>query len=180
MIKAIMAVDDEWGFSKNGSMPWPKNTEDLQHFKATTNNNIIVMGRLTWDDPFMPTPLKNRINILVTSQSPDLYPGADRYISDDLIKNIKNINSEYENQDFLKNKDIFIIGGANLIFQVFDIIDIFFITHIKGAYNCDKKLDRNIIINKMKVFRSAPAIDDSCVFKVWMKNSVYEEKMKNF
>ena len=38
MIKAIMAVDDEWGFSKNGSMPWPTNTEDLQHFKETTNN----------------------------------------------------------------------------------------------------------------------------------------------
>ena len=137
------------------------------------------MGRLTWDDPFMPTPLKNRINILVTSKSADLYPGADRYISGDLIKNIKNINAEYENQDFLKNKDVFIIGGANLIFQVFDIIDIFLITHIKGAYNCDKKLDRNIIINKMKVFRSAPATDDSCVFKVWLKNSIYEEKTKN-
>ena len=179
MIKAIMAVDEEWGFSKNGTMPWPKNTEDLQHFKSTTKNNVVVMGRLTWDDPFMPTPLKNRINILVTSQSPDLYPGADRYISGDLIKNIKNINSEYENQDFLKNKDVFIIGGANLIFQVFDIIDIFLITHIKGVYNCDKKLDRNIIINKMKVFRSAPAIDDSCIFKVWLKNSIYEKKTKN-
>ena len=160
-------------------MPWPKNTEDRQHFKETTKNNVVVMGRLTWDDPFMPTPLKNRINILVTSKSADLYPGADRYISGDLIKNIKNINTEYENKDFLKNKDVFIIGGANLIFQVFDIIDIFLITHIKGAYNCDKKLDRNIIRNNMKVFRSAPAIDDSCVFKVWLKNSIYEEKTKN-
>ena len=174
-----MAVDEEWGFSKNGTMPWPKNTEDLQHFKTTTKNNVVVMGRLTWDDPFMPTPLKNRINILVTSKSAELYPGADRYISGDLIKNIKNINKEYENKDFLKNKDVFIIGGANLIFQVIDIIDIFLITHIKGAYNCDKKLDRNIIRIKMKVFRSAPAIDDSCVFKVWLKNSIYEEKTKN-
>ena len=26
MIKAIMAVDDFGGISKNGSMPWPKNT----------------------------------------------------------------------------------------------------------------------------------------------------------
>ena len=33
-----MEVDDEWGVSKNGSMPWPKNTEDLQHFKATILN----------------------------------------------------------------------------------------------------------------------------------------------
>ena len=35
MIKAIMAVDDEWGFSKNGTMPWPKNTEDLDRFRTT-------------------------------------------------------------------------------------------------------------------------------------------------
>ena len=173
-----MAVDEEWGFSKNGTMPWPKNTEDLQHFKSTTKNNVVVMGRLTWEDPFMPTPLKNRINILVTSKSADLYPGADRYISGDLIKNIKNINAEYENQDFLKNKDVFIIGGANLIFQVFDIIDIFFITHIKGVYKCDKKLDRNIITNKMTVFRSAPSSDQSCVFKDWMKNQNFEKKNK--
>ena len=180
MFKAIMAVDERGGISKGGSMPWPKNSADLKWFKKNTLNSVVIMGRLTWDDPFMPTPLKNRINILVTSKSTDLFPGADRYISGDLINIIKNINSEYENRDILKNKDVFIIGGANLIFQVFDIIDIFLITHIKGVYNCDKKLDRNIITSKMKVFRSAPSPDDSCVFKVWMKNSVYEEKMKNF
>ena len=39
---------------------------------------------------------------------------------------------------------------------------------------------RNIITNKMTVFTSGPASDDSCFFQVWMKNSVYEEKMKNF
>ena len=67
MINAIMAVDDEGGISKNGSMPWPKNIEDLKRFKESTINNVVIMGRLTWVDPNMPTPLKNRINVLVLS-----------------------------------------------------------------------------------------------------------------
>ena len=67
MIKAIMAVDDEGGISKNGSMPWPKNLNDLKWFKNNTLNNIVIMGRFTWVDPFMPSPLKNRINVLVTN-----------------------------------------------------------------------------------------------------------------
>ena len=59
MIKAIMAVDDKGGVSKNGSMPWPKNTADLKWFKNHTINNVVIMGKLTWIDPFMLTPLKN-------------------------------------------------------------------------------------------------------------------------
>ena len=64
MIKGIMAVDEKGGISKGKSMPWPKNPKDLKWFKDNTINNIVVMGRKTWEDPLMPTPLKLRINIL--------------------------------------------------------------------------------------------------------------------
>ena len=37
MIKAIMAVDDNGGISKGSSMPWPKNSNDLNWFKNTEN-----------------------------------------------------------------------------------------------------------------------------------------------
>ena len=47
-----MAADDKGGVSKNGSMPWPKNSSDLQWFKKHTLNNVVIMGRLTWIDPF--------------------------------------------------------------------------------------------------------------------------------
>ena len=164
MIKAIMAVDEEWGISKNGSMPWPKNTEDLKRFKDLTLNGVVIMGRLTWIDPKMPSPLKDRVNVLVTSKSPNLYPGADIYISGDLIKNIQKILSEYE------KKNIWIIGGANLINQIFDLIDVFYITRINGKFNCDKKLDIDKIKQNMQVYRSTPSSDNTCYFQVWMKN----------
>ena len=62
MIKAIMAVDDNGGISKGFSMPWPKNSKDLQWFKKNTLNQVVVMGSKTWEDPFLPTPLKYREN----------------------------------------------------------------------------------------------------------------------
>ena len=68
MIKAIMAADDNGGVSKGKSMPWPKNPKDLQWFKKNTLNQVVLMGRLTWEDPFMPTPLKSCL--LYTSPSP--------------------------------------------------------------------------------------------------------------
>ena len=43
MIRAIMAADDLGGISKNGSVPWPKNSSDLQWFKKNTINNIVIM-----------------------------------------------------------------------------------------------------------------------------------------
>ena len=65
-----MAVDDHGGVSKSGTMPWPKNSKDLKWFKQNTTNSLVIMGRLTWSDPMMPKPLKNRINVLITNKSP--------------------------------------------------------------------------------------------------------------
>ena len=76
MIKAIMAVDEKGGISKGQSMPWPKNSIDLKWFKENTINNVVVMGRKTWEDPFMPTPLKSRINVLITNKNKELIEGA--------------------------------------------------------------------------------------------------------
>ena len=43
MLKAIMAVDDDDGVSKSGSIPWPKNSSDLKWFKKNTFNQIDIL-----------------------------------------------------------------------------------------------------------------------------------------
>ena len=91
MIKAIMAVDDNGGISKGLSMPWPKNSKDLQWFKKNTLNQVIVMGSKTWEDPFMSTPLKDRENILITTKDNSFYPGANVYIKGNIVDAILNL-----------------------------------------------------------------------------------------
>ena len=134
MIKAIMAVDEDWGIGKDGTLPWPANKEDLLQFKNKTTGHVVIMGSNTWDDPCFPAPLKNRTNIVVTSK-PDKYlqGGAYATISGDPIPSIL----EYAKC----SQDIWIIGGKRLIEACWHIIDEFHLTKVKGSYNCDVFLD---------------------------------------
>ena len=145
MIKAIMATDDNGGVSRGLSMPWPKNSNDLQWFKKNTLSQVVIMGSKTWEDPFMPTPLKNRTNVLITKKNTSHYPGADKYISGDIVNKIINLEKD------LINKDIFIIGGSEIINQCFDIIKEFYLTRIYGNFKCEKFIDLEQIKKKYEI-----------------------------
>ncbi len=162
MIKAIMAIDDKGGISKGQSMPWPKNSIDLKWFKENTINNIVVMGRKTWEDPFMPTPLKSRINVLITNKNKELIEGADYYLSGNVNNEIQNIQSEY------MNKDIFIIGGSEIINLTFNLIEQFYLTRIYGNYNCEKFIDVSLIENNLNMSKKIDG-DSTCHFEIWEK-----------
>ena len=157
-----MAVDDKGGISKGSSMPWPKNSIDLQWFKKNTLNNIVIMGRKTWEDPFMPVPLKSRINVLVTNKDPELFPGADYYFAGNIKEKIHNIKKKYE------EKNIFIIGGSEIINLTIDIIEEFYLTRIYGNYECQKFIDISIIENNMKIIKKIKG-DKTCHFEIWKK-----------
>ena len=162
MIKAIMAVDDLGGISKNGSMPWPKNSKDLKWFRKNTLDSIVVMGRLTWEDPFMPTPLKDRMNVLITSKDKNNFPGADAYISGDIFNNIKNLSLMHN--EF----DLYIIGGSNILSKLFNLIEEFYLTRIYGNFNCDKNIDLDKIKQMMKMVKKIDC-DETCHFEIWRR-----------
>ena len=162
MIKAIMAIDEMGGISKGQSMPWPKNSIDLTWFKENTINNIVVMGRKTWEDPFMPTPLKSRINVLITNKNKELIEGADYYLNGNVNNEIQNIQSEYI------DKDIYIIGGSEIINLTFNIIEQFYLTRIYGNYNCEKFIDVSLIENNLNMIKKIDG-DTTCHFEIWEK-----------
>ena len=162
MIKGIMAVDDKGGISRGKSMPWPKNSLDLQWFKKNTLNCVVVMGRKTWEDPFMPTPLKSRVNVLITKNDSNFFPGADNYINKDVNKQI------HELQKIHIDKHIFIIGGSEIIKLTIDIIQEFYLTRIYGNYNCEKFLDISMITNNMKLTKKIEG-DNTCHFEIWKR-----------
>ena len=162
MIRAIMAADDLGGISKNGSMPWPKNSSDLQWFKKNTMKAIVIMGRLTWIDPFMPSPLKGRINVLVTNQDKEKYLGADEYLSGDILTKVLSLSNKYE------HKDIYIIGGAEILYQLFELVEEFYLTRIYGNFECDRNIDLKKIQESMKMIKKLEN-DDSSHFEIWKK-----------
>ena len=133
MINAILACDDKGGIGKDGTLPWPKNTEDLNYFKRMTEGKTVIMGSGTWQSKGMPKPLPNRHNVVVTL-SPEQHPGADDYVPSkgkNLIESIR----EYESWHGLET--VWIIGGAKLINEIFLVIDRFYLSRIPGDYDCD-------------------------------------------
>jgi len=157
-----MATDDNGGVSKNGSMPWPKNSSDLKWFKKNTLNSVVIMGRLTWIDPFMPTPLKGRVNVLVTNQNEKNYSGVDEYIFGNLIDNVLELSNRYT------NKDIYIIGGPKVLNQLFELIEEFYLTRIYGDFKCDKNIDLQKIQESMAMIKKIEN-DQTCHFEIWKK-----------
>ena len=162
MIKGIMAIDENAGISKGQSMPWPKNSIDLKWFKQNTLNNVVIMGRKTWEDPFMPTPLKSRINVLVTKKNPLLFDGVDYFFSGDIIEQVKDIQKKY------KNKDVFIIGGSEILNLTIELIEEFYLTRIYGNYGCEKFINFSMIEKTMKMTKRIDG-DKSCHFEIWKK-----------
>ncbi|MBW2548284.1 MAG: dihydrofolate reductase [Deltaproteobacteria bacterium] len=70
----IVAVARNGVIGKAGALPWHV-SEDLQHFKKTTQGHVIIMGRKTHDS--IGRPLPKRRNIVVTRQIDAQFPGCE-------------------------------------------------------------------------------------------------------
>lgn len=161
MINAILACDECDGVSKDGTLPWPKNTKDLVWFKSNTSGCTIVMGSTTWKDPHMPRPLPNRTNIVVTS-NPASVPGADVYLCGDITSEIKKIAKSNP------KTPLWIIGGPDIINQTLHIIDKFYIGRIPGEYNCDTFLPMDKIAKQFTLQSSDS--HPEVTFEIWERN----------
>ena len=142
IMEAIYAIDSSNGLAKNGIIPW-KSKKDMSFFVNKTKNNIVIMGKNTYFSlPVEHRPLKNRLNIVITS-TPELYQNT---INDVIFTNNTNI---YE--DILQNKSkyveahnylnpdftIFIIGGKTIYEKFIPLCEKIWITKFKHNYNCD-------------------------------------------
>ena len=93
MISAIVAVDENYGIGYNNKLLCNL-AEDLKHFKNLTTNNIVVMGRKTWDS-LPKKPLPNRTNIVITNSVKDngiVLNNGVIFATLDLFKNIDALN----------------------------------------------------------------------------------------
>ena len=95
---------------------------DLKHFKEITSGHTVIMGRKTFKS--LPKgPLPNRRNIVI-SRNPDLQiPGVEMVSSLDqaLLK-------------VMDEKEVFIIGGAQIYNQSLSIADRLYLTKLHNGF----------------------------------------------
>jgi dihydrofolate reductase len=157
MINAIFAVDFNGGMGFNGSLPWPHNAEDLQHFKNLTTGHVVVCGRRTWDDPKMPKPLPNR-TVYVATHRPVTYAMP---FSGDIKEKLLKLESAHQ------DKTIWVIGGAELLQESRSLLDRIYLTHIKGSYKVDTRMYVKEFLAGFSPVRATVSKDFNSTFTVY-------------
>ena len=165
MICTIFATDQMGTFGNRGTLPWKPNPEDMAWFREHTLDQIVVMGRKTWDDPKMPKPLPSRINCVITNK-PIKTPNV-RKLSGDYKKQI------CELQILFPNKNIFILGGPDIIMDCKDLIDYAYVTHRKGAAFSDVRIDLKAFMVGMRITSSRPSTDKMLNFSIYKNVDIF-------
>lgn len=137
----VVAMDDHRGIGIKGQLPWQLSA-DLKHFREITTTtkdsqkqNIVVMGRKTWESlPPRFKPLPNRINVVLSKQTNyELPSGVYRFESFEAFEKWieTDIKKKYEN--------CFVIGGQQIFEDALKRSECqaLYITHIKKTFVCD-------------------------------------------
>ena len=124
-IVAIWAQDEEGIIGKDNRLPWYLPAE-LQHFKETTLNHAILMGRVTFDGMGRRL-LPKRETLILTRNSDEKMDGVS------IFNNIESVLDWYQSQD----KNLYVIGGKQ-IFQAFEpYIDEVIVTQVHASVEGD-------------------------------------------
>lgn len=162
MIAAILASTNSGGIGRKGTLPWAKNSEDLKWFKEQTTNNIVVMGRKTWNDPLMPKPLPNRINCVVSSEPVEQKYRQDvQWLRGNPIDHIQYLAKKYP------DKTVFVIGGKQLYETCQDIVDRVYLTRVLDEHKVDTKVNLERMLDCFRIKTVRPGINSYCTYEIW-------------
>lgn len=123
----IVAVDKNWAIGHNNkllvSIP-----ADMKFFRSETTGKVVVMGRKTLESFPGGLPLKNRLNIVLTSD-PE-YKVKDAVI----VHNLEELQEELKKYP---SEQIYVIGGESIYRQLLPMCDVAHVTKICHAYEAD-------------------------------------------
>ena len=124
----IAAVDKNWAIGKNNEL-LVRIPMDQKFFRETTTGKVVVMGRKTLESFPNAKPLKNRKNVVLTTDKNFKCDGAE------IIHDIKTIVEKYGGDD------TFVIGGGEVYRQLLPYCDSAYITKVFSDGNADVFID---------------------------------------
>lgn len=123
MLFHIVGVANNRVIGTANKLPWHF-SKDLQHFKATTTGQTVIMGLKTFES-LKCKALPNRVNFVLDRSGQNPYPGQTYFTSlDDALKCVK-------------TRDAFIIGGAELYRTTIERVDGIYLTRIYADFDGD-------------------------------------------
>ena len=135
-LTSIVAVGLDGAIGVENRLPWQLKS-DLKFFKETTKNNIIIMGRKTYDSLGKCLPFRENV---VLSHTPSLFPPHEGCHHVHSIAEALSLRSKW------KKKNAFVIGGAQTYRQFAPYVDRYLITVVGARFpNADAFFDQTIL-----------------------------------
>ncbi len=128
----VMAMDRNKLIGRAGGLPW-RLPADFQHFKATTLDKAIIMGRVTFSDDIK-RALPRRVNIVVS---------RDEAWRADGVELVHGLEQAYQKaQDLLPDApECYVIGGAQLCREAMAFTERLYLTVVDGEFEGDTWFD---------------------------------------
>lgn len=123
----IVAVDKNWAIGYQNKL-LVRIPQDQRFFRSETINKAVIMGRKTLESFPGGLPLKERLNVVITS-NPN-YKAADAVV-------VNNIEKALEAVKDYDSKDVYVIGGESIYRQMLPLCDTAHITKIDYEYKAD-------------------------------------------
>ena len=123
----IVNVDENWAIGYQNSL-LVRIPSDMKFFRQETTGKVIVMGRKTLESFPGGQPLKNRVNIVLTTDPH--YLVKDAIVVHDL-KELKEALQPYASEN------IYVIGGESIYRQLLPYCDTAHVTKVCNAYQAD-------------------------------------------
>jgi len=176
-MEAIYAIDSNGGLSKEGTIPW-KSKKDLKFFADKTKYNVVIMGKNTYFSlPDNVRPLKDRLNIILTS-NPSEYSHIQSRYNNIVFTDYENIYSALisdrtkvcKSHPYLNlNFKIFFIGGKTIYEKYIHICERVWVTIIKKDYKCDLKFNYDFSIE----FKKPKVIDEDHDLQIFLYEKIF-------
>lgn len=159
----IAAVDNNWAIGFQNSL-LVRIPEDQKWFRETTTGKAVIMGRKTLESFPNKAPLKNRTNIVITTDKNYKVDGAIVvHTIEDAIKAAADFADE----------DIYVIGGESIYRQMLPYCNVAHITKIDYAYQADAYFPN---LDKEADWKITETSDERTYFDLIYEFVKYEKK----
>ena len=123
-MKMIVAADLNWGIGIKGDLLTPR-PEDMKFFREKTKDSVVIMGRKTLESFPEHKPLKNRVNIVITTS---------KELNTEGIVKVSSVEEAVKEAEKYKDKEVFVIGGGTVYTQMLELCDTAYITKINKVF----------------------------------------------
>jgi dihydrofolate reductase len=128
IISLIAALTENHVIGKNNDLPWHL-PDDMKYFMKTTTGHVVIMGRKNYESlPPKFRPLPDRTNIVITRQNNFHAPGC---------TTVNSLEAGIQVAKRANEKELFIIGGAEIFELSMPVADRLYLTEIKTELEGD-------------------------------------------